>query len=164
MKQKLNLKSNSASQTKKIGQVLGRALKGGDTVLLHGALGTGKTTLVQGIAKGFLGPFKILVTSPTFNLIHEYDGRGKLFHMDWYRLSSVSGEDEELALECLGSERALSVVEWPERGKHLLPREHLKICLKHSGGRSRLLAISARGKSYGHFISLIKSKLASAGS
>ncbi len=160
MKKNLELKSNSASETKKFGEILGRFLKGGDTVLLEGALGAGKTTLVQGIAKGFLGDAKIRVTSPTFSLIHEYDGGGeKIFHLDWYRLSSVKGEDEGMAAECLGSKNALKVIEWPSRGAPLLPSENLKIDLKHSGGNRRLLRIQARGKSYEDLLSLIKLKL-----
>ena len=152
------LTSHSEAQTRKIGRELGKLLKGGDTVLLEGELGAGKTTLAQGIARGLGVPVKTPVTSPTFTLIHEYEGREKLFHMDWYRLSSVKGEDEEEFLERLSSHDAVCLVEWPERGRALWPEERLEIFLNHKGPNERQLEIRGRGKRYEELVLSVKKR------
>ena len=87
-------------------------------IALHGELGSGKTCFVQGLAVA-LG-IKQLVTSPTFTVINEYDGKKRLFHMDLYRLNDP---DEVLAL---GFEEYLEAggiiaIEWPDRAADLLP-------------------------------------------
>lgn len=142
----LRLKSGSANQTKRIGREIGKHLKGGDTVLLRGELGAGKTTLVRGIARGLGIPPKELVTSPTFTILQEYEGSLKLFHFDWYRLSSVEGGDEETFLECLQMKDAVCVVEWPERGRVLCPKTALRIRLEHQSPTQRVLHVSGPKK------------------
>lgn len=142
------LTSSSSGQTRRIGRELGKLLHGGDTVLLKGDLGAGKTTIAKGIARGLEVPVKTPVTSPTFILIHEYQGRVKLFHMDLYRLSSVRGEDEEEIAECLSDTGAVCLVEWPERGRRLWPQERLEVSLEHRGPKTRRLEIRARGRTY----------------
>lgn len=161
MKRGFLMTSYSSAETRKIGRELGRLLKGGDTVLLEGELGAGKTTLAQGIARGLGVPVKTPVTSPTFTLIHEYEGRAKLYHMDWYRLSSVRGEDEEELSECLSSRDAVCLVEWPERGRTLWPQERLEIFLKHKGPKERHLEIRGHGRPYENLIRSVKKKMAS---
>ncbi len=152
------LLSHSGAETRKIGRELGKLLKGGDTVLLEGELGVGKTTLAQGIARGLGVPAKTPVTSPTFALVQEYKGREKLLHMDWYRLSSVKGEDEAEFSECLSSRDAVCLVEWPERGRALWPRQRLEIFLKHKGPKERSLEIRARGKRYQKMILSVRGR------
>jgi tRNA threonylcarbamoyladenosine biosynthesis protein TsaE len=83
-------------------------------------------------------------------LIHEYEGREKIYHIDWYRLQSVEGSDEMLAEECFNSD-GVTLVEWAERGRDIFPRDHLRIELKHKGPEKRLIKISARGKEYENF-------------
>lgn len=80
------LLSSSRQQTDRLGQALGRTLRGGETIALYGPLGAGKTALVRGIAQG-LGAAPEAVTSPTFVVIHECHGRLPLAHMDWYRIT-----------------------------------------------------------------------------
>lgn len=152
--------SHSSGETRRIGRVLGRLLKGGSAVLLEGELGAGKTTLAQGIARGLEVSVKTPVTSPTFTLIHEYEGRERLFHMDWYRLSSVKGGDEEVVSECFSSKDAVCLVEWPERGRNLWPSERLEIFLKHKSPKERHLKIRGCGKPYEELVLLIKKKVA----
>src|SRR4051795_11785335 len=79
--------SHSLDQTRRIGARLAPLLGSGDLVLLEGPFGAGKTTLVQGIARG-LGVQAEYVNSPTFTLINEYEGRIPLFHVDLYRLAN----------------------------------------------------------------------------
>ena len=114
---------------------------------LVGELGAGKTTLVKGLVKGLGVPLKEEeITSPTFTLIHEYQGREKVFHMDWYRLASVHGQDRELCQECFSS-ASVSVVEWADRGKPILPKHCLWVELKHKDINSRRIEISSNENS-----------------
>lgn len=143
----LQLKSASAMETQNIGRLLGEHLVGGDVVLLEGELGAGKTTLAQGLARGLGVPPTTAITSPTFTILHEYEGKMKLFHFDWYRLPVVQGEDEEESLECLGDKDAVCVIEWPERGRRLLPENAITVHLDHKGLSERQIRIDAPGKS-----------------
>ena len=82
--------SSSAEQTQRLGQWLGAELKGGDVIGLAGELGSGKTCLVQGIARGLGVDPGLPVTSPTFTLVGEYPGRVRLRHADFYRVESYA--------------------------------------------------------------------------
>lgn len=95
---------------------MGRAARPGDVILLQGAFGAGKTTLVQGIASA-LG-IHDHVTSPSFTLINEYHGRIHLFHVDLFRLKELDVEMEQAIEHCEQSD-GLTVVEWPD----LLPQD-----------------------------------------
>jgi tRNA threonylcarbamoyladenosine biosynthesis protein TsaE len=126
--------SHSAAQTRRLGARIGRTLRAGDVVALSGGLGAGKTTLIQGIVKG-LGCADD-VSSPTFTLIHEYSGKEKIYHLDWYRLKKVTGTDRHLAEECL-AEAAVTLIEWPERAAGLVPRGAVRVRIEHAGGSGR---------------------------
>lgn len=117
----LLLVSDSELDTVRIGTAIGHALRTGDTVLLSGDLGAGKTRMVHGMAEGIDSP--ISARSPTFVIVNEYPGRIRLNHCDLYRLGSVD-EVEELALEERLSDGAL-VIEWPEIGANALPEDVL---------------------------------------
>ncbi len=109
--------SRSVEETREAGRELGRALRGGDLVLLSGPLGAGKTELVRGIAEG-LGAESGEVASPTFALVHEYGPAGVpplLVHADLYRLlGSTPVPTDDLGLEEARERGAVVVVEWPE--------------------------------------------------
>ncbi len=139
----LKFTTKRASETKRLGQRIGRFLKAGDVVALVGELGAGKTTLVKGIAKGLGVASEEEILSPSFVLIHEYDGREKIYHIDWYRLGSVDGPDRMLALECFHAD-AVTLVEWADRGSDILPKEHLQVEIKHQGGNKRQVKISGK--------------------
>jgi tRNA threonylcarbamoyladenosine biosynthesis protein TsaE len=102
-------------------------------VTLAGDLGAGKTTLVRAIGQGF-GVLEA-VTSPTFALVHEYRAQGanKLYHLDLYRIKGPS-ELANLGWESLLVDRALFVIEWPDRAGALLPDDALAITLSHVDG------------------------------
>lgn len=117
----LLLVSDSEEETARIGKSIGNALRRGDTVLLSGDLGAGKTRMVHGMAEGIESP--IPARSPTFVIVNEYPGRLRLSHCDLYRLGSVD-EVEELALDERLVDGAL-VVEWPEIGANVLPEDVL---------------------------------------
>jgi tRNA threonylcarbamoyladenosine biosynthesis protein TsaE len=115
--------TTSESETRLIGEALGRLVRGGDAVLLDGTLGAGKTTLVRAIASGMdldTGP----VASPTFVMIHEYGRPGvaaerpALLHVDAYRMSGPEDLDTvgwDRVLEELRAGRAAAVIEWADR-------------------------------------------------
>jgi tRNA threonylcarbamoyladenosine biosynthesis protein TsaE len=122
--------SRSADQTQRLGARLGTLLRGGEVICLQGPLGSGKTSLTQGIGRGW-GAQQQLV-SPSFVLIREYrraEDEQKLYHVDLYR---VSGAAEAWRLgvdDFLGTEYAVSVIEWAERAESLVPSEHLWVRL-----------------------------------
>ncbi len=133
--------SRSASETKRIGRELARRLMAGNVVALYGELGAGKTTLVQGIAEGLGVRSGGEVSSPTFVVIHEYVGKFKIHHLDWYRLKKVKGVDAAMAEECFYS-NGVTLVEWPERGEDLLPQKHIEIRIRHQGPTIRAIEMT----------------------
>ena len=132
-------------ETQKIGKILGEIINSGAVIALAGDLGAGKTTFVKGLAKG-LG-VKNTITSPTFLLIKKYavrKARSKIesfYHIDCYRL------ENEKKLQCLGIEeiikdkRAITVIEWPEKIKNLLPKDAIKIKFEWAGENERKISI-----------------------
>jgi tRNA threonylcarbamoyladenosine biosynthesis protein TsaE len=137
------LVSSSHQNTDRLGRVLGRALRGGETIALYGPLGAGKTALVRGIAQG-LGALPTVVTSPTFVLIHEYQGRLPLAHVDLYRTRS-SREVESTGLIEYFSGRTITAIEWADKGLTLLPHDRIEITLSHRAAQSRTIQLSATG-------------------
>jgi len=138
--------SLSVNQTLKLGKRIAGHLKGGEIILLSGSLGTGKTVLAKGIAGG-LGINKNNVVSPTFVLLRVYPGKHLLQHFDFYRIKSPK---DILALgfpEYLYSD-AITLIEWPERLKFLLPNEFLKIKLFFKAKNQRYFKFMAKGPRY----------------
>ncbi len=140
---RLELVSRSADETREIGRRLAGGLRVGDTLLLHGDLGAGKTTFAQGIATGLgiAGP----VQSPTFTIVNEYDGPLRLYHLDLYRLSGpgdVVGLGYEEYLEPIDG---VSVVEWSERAGSMLPAAYLLTSLLAMPGDERRVVFDAVG-------------------
>lgn len=128
--QGLAVESHSEAETVTIGRAIGEALRRGDTVLLMGELGAGKTQMVRGMAVGI--DSKVPARSPTFVLVNEYRGRIRLSHCDLYRLAGPE-EADELALDERLSDGAL-VVEWPERAVGHLPEDALLIQIEFGEG------------------------------
>ncbi|MGD2251451.1 MAG: tRNA (adenosine(37)-N6)-threonylcarbamoyltransferase complex ATPase subunit type 1 TsaE [Anaerolineales bacterium] len=124
----LEFLSRSPEQTQRLGVRLGELLKPGDLVCLSGDLGSGKTTLAQGIARGWgsLDP----VGSPTFVLINEYKraDSATMYHVDAFRLESAA-EAEGLGLSELFEDGGPVLVEWPERVEGALPSERIWVDL-----------------------------------
>jgi tRNA threonylcarbamoyladenosine biosynthesis protein TsaE len=143
--------SRSPEQTRRLGMRLGALFKPGDLFCLHGDLGTGKTTLVQGVARGW-GSLDA-VTSPTFVIVNVYrrtDGFC-LYHLDAFRLSdAIEAEDLDLNLML---EQGAMVVEWPEKIVGALPRECLWADLNTKDEEQRGMIFIPRGE---HYIQLLK--------
>jgi len=142
----LEFTSRSPEQTRRLGMRLGAMLEPGQLLCLSGDLGSGKTTLVQGVAQGW-GSLDA-VSSPTFVLVNAYrrpDGQ-TLHHLDAYRLRDAL-EAEELDLITLLETGAL-VVEWPERILSCLPRERLWVDMRWLADEQRGLTLTAQGGRY----------------
>ncbi|MBD2464499.1 tRNA (adenosine(37)-N6)-threonylcarbamoyltransferase complex ATPase subunit type 1 TsaE [Oscillatoria sp. FACHB-1407] len=147
-----------ADTTHELGVTLGRSLLSGTTLLLDGDLGSGKTTLIQGIASG-LGITEPVV-SPTFNLINEYfEGRVPLYHFDLYRLSpsEVIALTPELYWEGIEYPPGIVAIEWAERLPYH-PDRYLQISLKHDVA-GRQIALLFKGDFEPEFARLITLKL-----
>ncbi len=139
---KTTLSSASADETRRIGEALGRLLEVGDVVLLSGQLGAGKTVFVQGLASG-LG-YEGTVSSKSFVLLGEYEGRITLYHADLYRLNQPEQVDD-LAFDELVVDGAVAV-EWPERGGSRLPEEHLVVQFEVESAETRTLSLVPKGQ------------------
>ena len=112
-------------------------------ICLNGELGSGKTLFTKGFANA-LG-VKENVTSPTFNIIKEYDGELPLYHMDVYRLD---GDASSVDIEDYYNKGGVVIIEWASTIKDILPTNRLDIKFKIAGENSRILVITPYGKEY----------------
>lgn len=142
-KTRWELRLRSARHTHRIGTFLGRSLHGGDVVALYGDLGTGKTTLVRGIAAGLEIPSE-RVSSPTFVLIQTYKGRLPLAHADCYRLDDPR-QLRDLELSDYWDGRWVVAVEWAEKAASELPQDRLDVRLAHHSPSKRDAVLIATG-------------------
>jgi len=129
MKQKQIFASHSAAETIACGRKLARRLVPGTVVALTGNLGSGKTTLVKGIASGLGVGDRRQVHSPTFVIFHIYKGRFPLYHFDLYRLERESDLDAIGVDEFLSDPTAVSVIEWADRIPSVLKRSKVQVDL-----------------------------------
>jgi tRNA threonylcarbamoyladenosine biosynthesis protein TsaE len=131
-----------AKATQMLGIEMGKSLTAGSVLLLTGDLGSGKTTLVQGLAQGM--GIDDSIVSPTFTIINEYSGdRLPLYHLDLYRLTPAEVDDLQLESYWLGLETELGIVaiEWAERLSHL-PSNYIQIELTYDPIEGRVAKIS----------------------
>lgn len=137
------IKTNNELETIKLGEKLGKLIKGKHVViLLDGDLAAGKTTFTKGIAKG-LGINKI-IKSPTFTIMKKYEENDQLlYHLDLYRLSEV-GLDFDLE-EYVDDENGVVVIEWPFQVIDILPSEYIKISISGNNDE-RLFTITSTNK------------------
>ena len=133
------LQSKSEAETVEIGRKLGEKLKSGDVVCLYGDLGSGKTTMVKGIASAF-GIKERDITSASYTIIAEYDVGTPFYHIDLYRVTP--DEVPELGLqEYLGS-AGISVIEWAERAEGEIPDNSIRVSLNYKEEHSREVEIT----------------------
>jgi tRNA threonylcarbamoyladenosine biosynthesis protein TsaE len=142
--------SHAPTETTRIGEAIGSALRIGDLLLLRGDLGAGKTQFARGVAVGLqiVGP----IPSPTFTLVNEYVGRNAagesvpLAHIDLYRLGD-GGDLDSLGLDDYLSGAWAAVIEWPERAVDdgFVPATYLDIAIADAGAQARTLTVTAYG-------------------
>ena len=133
--------SASDRETIELGRKLASLLKEGDVVALTGELGSGKTWLTKGIALGLGVSAQTVVTSPSFALVNEYEGRYPFFHMDLYRLGSAS-EFVSAGLEEYLYSGALVVMEWADRFPEILPAHAVTLTLRIIDDHRRRITLS----------------------
>lgn len=133
--------TSSPEETELLGQKIGARLKGGEVLALFGSMGAGKTVLTRGIARG-LGVAEG-VSSPTFALVHEYDGRLKIYHFDMFRVESWDDLYSTGFFDFLDS-GAVLIVEWSENIENALPESAVRIRLA-PGRTERERVISIEG-------------------
>ena len=143
----LELRARTAEDTREVGEAMSASLRARDAVVLTGELGAGKTTFVQGVARG-LG-IEDQVSSPTFTLVKEYRGILDIAHVDVYRLERVQ-DVVDLGLDELGDGEGVLLVEWGDAVEDLLPDERLRVELTTEDRVSdvRRLRVSALGASW----------------
>jgi tRNA threonylcarbamoyladenosine biosynthesis protein TsaE len=138
--------TSSEAETRALAASIAPALRVGDVVVLAGELGAGKTTFAKGLAAG-LGVTET-VTSPTFTIVQQYEGRVPLAHVDVYRLERLQ-ELHDLGFDEL-LEGSVVIVEWGDAIAPLLPRDRLivRITPAPDDGDTRTIAIDAHGPSW----------------
>jgi tRNA threonylcarbamoyladenosine biosynthesis protein TsaE len=138
--------TNSFEETQNLGIELARKLNGGEVLTLHGDLGSGKTTFMQGLAKG-LG-IKRRIISPTFIIMRTYDIENKeskienLYHVDLYRIESENDVDGLGLMELLGEKENIVAIEWPDKIEHLLPENKIDIYFEYLEDDKRSITFS----------------------
>jgi tRNA threonylcarbamoyladenosine biosynthesis protein TsaE len=145
----IELRSETADDTRAIGRALADVFRAGDAAILTGELGAGKTTLVQGIGLGLRSTDP--VASPTFTLVREYGGgRLHVIHADVYRLDRVQDVVDLGLEELLGDGDAVLLVEWGDAVEDLLPPEHVRVELSEPDAAvdTRRIVVSATGASW----------------
>jgi tRNA threonylcarbamoyladenosine biosynthesis protein TsaE len=134
----MNHPSKSDTETKEIGYRLGEKLKQGDVVCLYGELGAGKTTMVKGIASA-LGIHERDITSASFTIIAEYNGRLPFYHIDLYRVTP--GELPELGLQEYFGPDSIAAIEWAERAEGEVPDQSIRVRLTYREENTREIEI-----------------------
>ncbi len=121
------LETHSFEETVEAGLKLGNILKPGDVIWLSGDLGTGKTALTNGIAKA-LG-INAYITSPTFNLVNEYEGKLPLYHFDVYRIADPD-EMFDIGFDEYLNNGGVTVIEWGEQIAEILPSDIIRVTIE----------------------------------
>jgi tRNA threonylcarbamoyladenosine biosynthesis protein TsaE len=130
-----------------LAEALARVVEPGDTLLLHGELGAGKTTLTQMLAMALGVSEDQYVSSPSFTLLHEYMGNIPMYHMDLYRLRDEEDVEAAGLLDVL-EQNGVCIIEWPDRLGALTPDLRLDIRIEQEPDASRRLVLTPHGPSW----------------
>lgn len=139
--------TQSATETIQIGKRIGKLLRSGDVIALVGELGSGKTYLIQGLTAGVGVEKSNYISSPSFTIIHEYQGKIPFYHVDLYRLATEE-EVEGLGLQEYWVRGGVTAIEWADKIPNLLPKELLWINLRYLGECARSIRLLGKGKRY----------------
>ncbi|MBU0683848.1 MAG: tRNA (adenosine(37)-N6)-threonylcarbamoyltransferase complex ATPase subunit type 1 TsaE [Candidatus Omnitrophota bacterium] len=146
--------TSSPLETMNLGEKIAKQLKKGDLVALVGELGAGKTVFVKGLANGLGVKDASYVNSPSFVIIKEYEGQKNLYHFDVYRI------DLRSFCETLDYKRyfygcGITVIEWADKIKEVLPEQYLEVTIKYGSKQNRLLSFRAIGGKFKKIIAKI---------
>lgn len=152
----INVETHSFEETVEFGKKIGYILDNGDIICLSGDLGTGKTALTNGIAKS-LG-IDAYITSPTFTLVNEYEGRIPLYHFDVYRIADPD-EMFDIGFEEYINGQGVTIIEWGEQIEEILPKEIIRIKITknlNKGLDVREITVDFIGEKYSGYQDKIK--------
>ena len=137
----LDIISSSPEETIQFGQRIGSQLRGGEVVAICGTLGSGKTHLIKGIASGAGAKDSREVNSPTFVIVNEYSGRVYIYHIDAYRLNSVS-EFEMLGFDDYCYPQSVVLIEWADKVESAIQDiDCIRVELRHAGLTKREILV-----------------------
>ena len=145
----LTIITKSPEETKNLGKEVSKLTKPGDLLAFYGELGAGKTCFIQGISQGL--EVKDYVTSPSFTIVNEYQGKIPIYHFDLFRFDNAE-DILELGYEEYFYGEGLTVIEWAEKIEHFLPKEHLKIDIKFKDRYQRKISFIPQGNKFNHFL------------
>ena len=145
----LTIITKSPEETKNLGKKVSKLTKPGDLLAFYGELGVGKTCFIQGISQGL--KVKDYVTSPSFTIINEYQGKIPIYHFDLFRLDNAE-EILELGYKEYFYGEGLTVIEWAEKIEQLLTKEHLKIEIKFKDRYQRTISFIPQGDRFNKFL------------
>ena len=134
--------TENEGETEALGERVGRACVSGTVLALYGGLGAGKTAFTRGVARGLKVPDR--VTSPTFAIVNEYEGRLPLFHFDMYRLRDAE-ELYDIGWEDYLARGGVCVVEWSENVESALPQDAVRIRMEPAAGGEESRKILVEG-------------------
>ncbi|MBT1074528.1 tRNA (adenosine(37)-N6)-threonylcarbamoyltransferase complex ATPase subunit type 1 TsaE [Geobacter grbiciae] len=143
----VSVTSHSVEETILLGEWLGRLLEPGSFIALTGELGAGKTQFVRGVATGLGIDSSVPITSPTFTLLNEYQGRIRLYHFDLYRLGGVD-DAAELGFDEYFHGDEVCLVEWAERLGSDIPSERLDIIFDYLSDTERRIDFIPHGSNH----------------
>jgi tRNA threonylcarbamoyladenosine biosynthesis protein TsaE len=129
-------------------------LRPGDVIAFVGELGTGKTHSIKGLAAGVGVKKAHRITSPSFALIHEYQGKFPFYHIDLFRLGAEE-EAEELGIEEYFGRGGITAIEWADKIPTLLPKELLRIEFLYLGEHTRSVRLIGRGTRYEELVKTV---------
>ncbi len=144
MKQKvLKYLTNSDSETLELGKRIGIQLIEGDVIALVGELGSGKTWLAKGLALGVGVNPDTVITSPSFSLVNEYEGRYPFYHIDLYRLEGIA-DLQSAGIDHYLNERGVVAIEWADRWPEILPVQRIWVKLVIMNENQREIILSGK--------------------
>lgn len=141
----MKLRINNLKDTECIGKIIGRYLEKGTVLCLDGDLGVGKTALTQFIAKEF--GVNEYITSPTFNIIKEYEGKLPFYHMDVYRID-LEDDMYDLGYDEYIYSEGVTIIEWSHKIIGILPDERINIEIQRLDDTRRIITINGKGRVY----------------
>ena len=142
--------TSCAEETEAVGFRLGQCARGGDVVMCSGTLGAGKTTLVQGFARGLGISPTVYVRSPTFTLVNEYQGPVPLYHFDFYRLEDCD-EVWDIGYEEYLEAGGVVIVEWADKFPALFAVPSVRVGIDIAASERRRVRCTASDDTYARY-------------
>ncbi len=131
--------TQNAEETYQLGVEFGKSLIGGETILMYGEAGAGKTVFTKGIGESL--DINEVITSPTFALKNGYQGKIFLHHLDMYRIENEEDAFESGALDDISNENDITIVEWAENVEGFFDFDHIRLEIKYLTANSREISI-----------------------